>query len=72
MMDMAENPLCIVRVMLLGSAVKSDPHVLLLFTCIIGVALGALIPTTFRRTLGVAVNDFKQAAITSPFCTTNC
>ena len=72
MMDTAENLPCVVRVMVLGSAVESNLHVLPLLTCICGIPLCAMVPRTFRRALGVEVNDFKQAAITSPVCTTNC
>ena len=63
MMDMGENP-GVDRVMLLGS----DPHELALFTCICVVPLRVpIIPTRL-----LPLDDFKQAAMTSPVCTTNC
>ena len=60
MMDMDENPDD--RLMVLGSADESDLHVLAPFTCICAVPLRVpFIPTWL-----IPLDDFKQAAMTSP------
>ena len=70
MMGIAENPPCDDRVMVLDSD-DNDPHVLPLSTCICVVPLGVpIIPT--RLAVLVPILLTKQAAITSPVCTTNC
>ena len=63
---MAENPDD--RLMLLG-ANESLSHVMPLFTCICAVPLKPIIPTWLVLVLILLT---KQAAITSPVCTTNC
>ena len=66
MMGMDEN---FERVMVLGRADESGPHVMPLFTCICAVPLIPIIPTWLVLT---DVLMAKQAAMTSPVCTTNC